>query len=96
MDSITTPDERGGLWPHDYVSFVVVPAKKGVQAIDVTLEEEPQPTSEQEEEQRLKIQMGNVYTGNGGEENGAAAASGKENAAPVADEGGWDLSTWGA
>ena len=48
MDSITTPDEYGGLWPHDYVSFIVVPAKKGVQAIDVTLEEQRKPKDEKE------------------------------------------------
>lgn len=94
MDNITTPDERGGLWPQDHVSFIVGPAKKGVQAIDVTLEEQPEPESEQDAQQ-VETKMGSLNLGSSGEGNGATAASGKEKETPVADGGAWDLSSWG-
>ena len=46
MSNIETPDEDGGLSPETGVSFIVVPAKKGVQAACVRVEDPPEPTPE--------------------------------------------------
>lgn len=95
MDSITTPDERGGLWPHDYVSFIVMPAKKGVHAIDVTLEDKSEIESIKVKEQHIEDKMSSMDFSNGSEVNAAISAGGKENEAPVVEESAWDLSSWG-
>ena len=84
MDSITTPDEYGGLWPGDHVSFIVVPAKKGVQAIEVTLEDPSTPEglkSEDEIEGVVAI----------GKENKPPITE-----ADAVNAGAWSLSSWGA
>ena len=86
MDSITTPDEYGGLYVGDHVSFIIVPARKGVQAADVTLEDEPK----QEEEIKEKMDELNLDDGDNAKgENG----TGETKAVEVADE--WDLGAWG-
>ena len=48
MDEIVTPDEYGGLNPGAHVSFIVVPAKKGVQAAAVTIVDPPEEKKEEE------------------------------------------------
>ena len=53
MDEIVTPDEYGGLNPGAHVSFIVVPAKKGIQAAAVTIVEPP-------EEKKEEVQKENV------------------------------------
>ncbi len=55
MDEIVTPDEYGGLNPGTPVSFIIVPAKKGIQAAAVTKADPPEekkedvPTTEAED-----------------------------------------------
>lgn len=41
MSEIETPDEDGGIEPGSNVSFIVLPAKKGVQAAAVTIADPP-------------------------------------------------------
>ena len=93
MDNITTPDEYGGLWPEDYVSFIVMPAKKGVQAVEVTLEERSNIQHDQAgdngEDAVKKMNMSDEF---GAEE---TAPCGKENEAPTEAAGDdWDFSAW--
>ena len=98
MDSITTPDEYGGLWPGDHVSFIVVPARKGIQAIEVTLEDPPKPEGDKGED-GFQAKMGRMNI-RGGDDVDDTVAYGKENRPPIAeadadDAGAWDLSSWG-
>ena len=48
MDEIVTPDEYGGLNPGAHVSFIVVPAKKGIQAAAVTIVDPPEEKKKEE------------------------------------------------
>ena len=98
MDSITTPDEYGGLWPEDRVSFIVVPARKGVQAIEVTLEDPPNADEDKgEDEVEGKMEDMNIHA----IDVDNTVAYGKESRPPIAeadadDAGAWNLSSWGA
>lgn len=47
MDEIVTPDEDGGIEPGTAVSYIVIPAKKGLQAAAVT---EVTPPGEKKED----------------------------------------------
>ena len=96
MDSITTPDEDDGLWPEDYVSFIVVPARKGFQAIEVTLEEKsniPQFQKEHKAEAGMEREEVSSVVDN---PNGLGVAeppapTGKENKAPTVEaDDEWD------
>ena len=96
MNNIVTPDEYGGLWPGDYVSFIVLPAKKGVQAIEVTLEDRSS-ISDGQRDDNGEGAMGKMDNsdGFGAEE---TAPIGKENEAPLTEAGvdEWDFSNWQA
>ncbi len=63
MDQIATPDDKGGLYHGDYVSFIVVQARKGFQAVDVKLEDHHKP--EDEDEIEAKMAAMNVGDSNG-------------------------------
>ena len=53
MDEILTPDEDGGLNPETHVSFIVVPAKKGVQAAAVTIVDPPDEKKEDNKKENV-------------------------------------------
>ena len=55
MDEIVTPDEYGGLNPGAHVSFIVVPAKKGIQAAAVTIVDPPEEKKEDEKNENIPI-----------------------------------------
>lgn len=79
MSNITTPDDEGGIEPKSSVSFIVIPAKKGVQAADVTIADPPKPEDEPIEE---AIGGLNVV----GEEEAVEEAVGS---GPVEEDEGW-------
>ena len=78
MDELENPDEDGGIEPNTNVSFIVIPAKKGVQAASVTVAEPPPPETDndKENEPALVQSFGDFGLG-GGEEDGFGTA-GKE------------------
>lgn len=101
MSEIETPDEDGGIEPTTNVSFIVIPAKKGIQAAAVTIADPP--IEEKENEKPLEKAFADIGFGNddgfgsddkAGESNAAAdegwpddkAITG-ENTAPAADDG---------
>ena len=49
MSEIMDPDEDGGIEPETGVSFIVVPAKKGLQAAAVTIADPPAVEEKKEE-----------------------------------------------
>lgn len=53
MDEIVTPDEHGGLNPGSHVSFIIVPAKKGIQAAAVTIADPPEEKKEDEKKENV-------------------------------------------
>lgn len=55
MDEIVTPDEYGGLNPGAHVSFIVVPAKKGIQAAAVTIVDPPEEKNEDEKKENVPM-----------------------------------------
>ena len=54
MDEIVTSDEDGGINPGTHVSFIVIPAKKGIQAAAVTIVDPPE---EKEDEKKENVPM---------------------------------------
>ena len=55
MDEIVTPDEYGGINPNAHVSFIVVPAKKGIQAAAVTIVDPPGEKKEDEKKESVPM-----------------------------------------
>ena len=53
MDEIVTPDEYGGLNPGAHVSFIVVPARKGIQAAAVTIVDPSEGKKEDKEKENV-------------------------------------------
>lgn len=76
MSEIQTPDEDGGIEPDTNVSFIVIAARKGVQAAAVTMAERPKE-NEDENEATLEESFGGIEVkdhGNGDTGEGEAAA----------------------
>ena len=48
MSEIETPDNDGGIDAGTNVSFIVIPAKKGIQAAAVTIADPPEEPKEEE------------------------------------------------
>ena len=47
MSEIETPDDNGGIDADTNVSFIVIPAKKGIQAAAVTIADPPEEPKEE-------------------------------------------------
>ena len=47
MSEIETPDDDGGIDENTYVSFIIIPARKGVQAAAVTVAEPPEESKDE-------------------------------------------------
>ena len=84
MDEILTPDEDGGIEPGSHVSYIVIPAKKGVQAVAVTLV--PPPGERKEDAPATGIDSSFAQMGFGQSQDNSNAGWGDENAKPDA---GW-------
>ena len=96
MDEIATPDEYGGLNPGAHVSFIVVPAKKGIQAAAVTIVDPPEEKKEDEKKENVPTTaVGDPFADSFAEmkvtkeSNGTAAAD-----TPAADDGWGSAPTW--
>ena len=100
MDEIVTPDEYGGLNPGAHVSFIVVPAKKGIQAAAVTIVDPPEEKKEEDKKENVpttvvKDPFADPFADNFAEmkvtkeSNGTAAAD-----TPAADDGWGSAPTW--
>ena len=96
MDEIVTPDEYGGLNPGTNVSFIVVPAKKGIQAAAVTKADPPEEKKEDKKQEDVPTVAAEDPFANGfaemkvtEESNGTAAAD-----TPAADDGWGTVSSW--
>lgn len=96
------PDEDGGIEPDTNVSFIVVPAKKGLQAAAVTIADPPKDEKENDKENEPALEKSFGDMGFGGEANefGDAFASDDKTtvtetkAAEVsnnADDNAWDF-----
>lgn len=65
MSEIMDPDEDGGIDLETGVSFIIVPAKKGVQAAAVTIADPPTIEEKKEEpEPALETAVENLNVGN--------------------------------
>lgn len=51
MSEIETPDKNGGIDEDTNVSFIIIPAKKGIQAAAVTIADPPEEPKEEEASQ---------------------------------------------
>ena len=80
MSEIETPDEEGGIDKGTNVSFIVVPAKKGIQAAAVKAAD---PPVKKENVPAVEDAFGEMKLT--GESNGTAT---------VAADDAWDTSTW--
>ena len=90
MSNIETPDEEGGLEPETGVSFIVVPAKKGFQAVNVRVEDPPEPTATPVETSLAGLNIHEKATDEGawgGNEAPADDGWGGDEPAEAADEG---------
>ena len=83
MSEIETPDEDGGIEPGFNVSFIVLPAKKGVQAAAVTIADPPSNDNDKENVPALEASFADM----GVKDDGNAATEDDTN-------DGWG--TWGA
>lgn len=96
MDEIVTPDEDGGVNPGAHVSFIIVPAKKGIQAAAVTIVDPPEEKKEDEKKENVPTKAFEDPFADSfakmkvtKENNGTAAA-----AAPAADDDWGAAPTW--
>lgn len=67
MSEIMNPDEDGGIEPETGVSFIIVPARKGLQAAAVTIADPPAVEKKEEEkegEPLLETSFDNLNVGN--------------------------------
>ena len=66
MSEIMDPDDDGGIEPETGVSFIIVPAKKGLQAAAVTIADPPaiEEAIEEKEEPALETSFENLNVGN--------------------------------
>lgn len=55
MDEIVTSDEYGGINPGAHVSFIIVPAKKGIQAAAVTIVDPPEEKKEDAKKENVPM-----------------------------------------
>ena len=60
MSEIETPDEHGGIEPGSNVSFIVLPAKKGVQAAAVTIADPPSNDNDKENAPTLEASFADI------------------------------------
>ena len=95
-----TPDEYGGLNPGAHVSFIIVPAKKGIQAAAVTIADPPEEKKKDEKKENVPTKtvedpfadpFADSFAGMKvtKENNGTAATD-----APDADDGWGNAPTW--
>lgn len=63
MSEILAPDEDGGIEPETGVSFIIVPARKGLQAAAVTIADPP-AIEEKKEEPSLETSFEDLNVGN--------------------------------
>ena len=73
MSEIATPDEDGGIEPGSTVSFIVLAAKKGVQAAAVTLADPPNNNSNNSDNDKENIPFEDTFAGLGVSDSGNAA-----------------------
>lgn len=85
MDEIETPDEDGGIEPGTNVSFIVIAAKKGIQAAAVTIAdppvEEKETEKENDKENIPELENSFADTGFGGDDDGFGNAEEEDHAA---------------
>ena len=64
------PDEDGGIEPDTNVSFIVIPAKKGLQAAVVTIADPPKDEKSKDKESEPALEKSFGDMGFGGEDDG--------------------------
>jgi hypothetical protein len=76
MSEIATPDEDGGIEPGSTVSFIVLAAKKGVQAAAVTLADPPNNNSNDNKENKENVPFETSFGALGVGDSGNASKEG--------------------
>lgn len=102
MDELEDPDEDGGIEPNTNVSFIVLPAKKGVQAASVKIADPPVEKKDDNKENVPALEKSFADTGFGGDDSGFGNGFGDDDTieaeeaptvapAAAADDAAWDF-----